>query len=306
MAKQFLLERRPVRLVKIAPGEKKDDYWDECRNGNYICVGWVEVGDLRKYRSFAEFKEAFARKCGHYHKNWPPTLSKKAKELWTLVELEPGDQIIANKGISEVRAVGTVREPGYKWRPNATLQHTVNVSWDTSVRQSIPAQHWYDTVEPVSQKLYELITKRTLPKGWDIITPSDLEMDAIHRTKAERSVRQGQERFRRELFSVYGASCAISGCRVETALEAAHLHSYTGPKSNHVSNGIVLRADIHKLFDNYSLTIHPKALKVVVRPTLKDTEYWRFNRRKLQFEKMGKSRFSQAMLEFHFRQFKSG
>lgn len=305
MGKRFLSERRPVRLVKIAPGAKKDDYWDECRNGEYICVGWVEVGDLKKYSCFGEFKEAFGKKCGHYHNNWPPIISKKARELWTLIELEPGDQVIANNGISGVRAVGIVEEPGYKWRPDAALGHTVRVKWDESVRTKIPKQHWYDTVEPVSAELYQLITNQTLPKHWDIITPSDLDKDAVDRTTAERSVRQGQDRFRREVLNLYGARCAISGCRVEPALEAAHLHSYTGPKSNHPSNGIALRADIHKLFDNYSLTIHPKTGKVVVRRSLKDSEYWRFNGGKLQLSDAGKSRISLPMLEYHFRKYKA-
>ena len=66
------------------------------------------------------------------------TASKKAKELWTLVELKPGDEVIANRGTSEILALGTVTESGYSWdESRADYRHTVGVSWDTSVARSI-------------------------------------------------------------------------------------------------------------------------------------------------------------------------
>lgn len=44
-------------------------------------------------------------------------MSRKANELWTLMELAAGDKVIANRGTSEVLAIGTVNDDGYAWRP---------------------------------------------------------------------------------------------------------------------------------------------------------------------------------------------
>ena len=58
---------------------------------------------------------------------------------------------------------------------------------------------------------------------------------------ALRRERIGQQRFRTELFEAYTGRCAVSGCNVDEALEAAHIENYSGPKSQVVSNGILLR-----------------------------------------------------------------
>lgn len=48
---------------------------------------------------------------------------------------------------------------------------------------------------------------------------------------ALRRERIGQQRFRTELFEAYTGRCAVSGCNVDEALEAAHIENYSGPKS---------------------------------------------------------------------------
>lgn len=66
---------------------------------------------------------------------------------------------------------------------------------------------------------------------------------------ALRRERIGQQRFRTQLFEAYTGRCAVSGCNVDEALEAAHIENYSGPKSRVVSSGILLRRDLHSLFD---------------------------------------------------------
>ena len=41
----------------------------------------------------------------------------------------------------------------------------------------------------------------------------------------------------------------MTGCDAVPALDGAHLHAYRGPECNAVTNGLLLRADIHTLFD---------------------------------------------------------
>jgi 5-methylcytosine-specific restriction protein B len=100
--------REQRRVVKIAPGEDAK-YWEECRRGGYICVGWDKVGDLREFESKESFRASFEKEFAAEYNNHKPTISKKANEVWTLNELEPGDIVVANKGTSQILAVGGCR-----------------------------------------------------------------------------------------------------------------------------------------------------------------------------------------------------
>lgn len=63
------------------------------------------------------------------------------------------------------------------------------------------------------------------------------------------AVRRGQGSFRNRLLEAYQGRCCVTGCDVPAALEAAHIIPYRGEHSNLVSNGLLLRSDIHTLFD---------------------------------------------------------
>lgn len=81
--------------------------------------------------------------------------------------------------------------------------------------------------------------------------------DHRKRVMGEVLRRQGQGPFRDLLVAAYGGRCAITGYDQLEALEAAHVHPYTGPKSNLVENGLLLRADLHRLFDRGLITLSP-------------------------------------------------
>lgn len=97
--------------------------------------------------------------------------------------------------------------------------------------------------------------------------------DARRRVYAEIVRREGQQDFRLELIRAYSGRCAITGCDAIPALEAAHLRPYLGPAWNVVSNGLLLRADIHTLFDLDMLTINPETRQVVLSRQLSGTQY---------------------------------
>lgn len=84
--------------------------------------------------------------------------------------------------------------------------------------------------------------------------------DARKRVLAAIVRRQGQPAFRRALMAAYGGRCAITGCEEPATLEAAHIAPYLGPQTNHVQNGLLLRADIHTLFDLRLLRIDPATM----------------------------------------------
>ncbi|MCA1790933.1 MAG: HNH endonuclease [Thioalkalivibrio sp.] len=97
--------------------------------------------------------------------------------------------------------------------------------------------------------------------------------DARRRTIREIAARQGQPAFRRALLAAYGGRCCITGCDVPYALDAAHILPYRGDHSNHVSNGLLLRTDIHTLFDLHLLGIDPSSKQVDLAESIQDSDY---------------------------------
>lgn len=90
-----------------------------------------------------------------------------------------------------------------------------------------------------------------------------------------RAVRRrlGQSEFRMRLMEAYQSKCAVTGYDALDALEAAHIEPYSNVESNHPSNGLLLRADIHALFDEDLLAIHPETLVVTLALSLRTTNY---------------------------------
>lgn len=87
------------------------------------------------------------------------------------------------------------------------------------------------------------------------------------------ALRQGQPRFRAGLLSAYNRRCAISGTAVEGVLEAAHIAPYKGQHTNLTANGLLLRADLHTLFDLNLITVEASTYRVRVSPALAQTDY---------------------------------
>jgi predicted restriction endonuclease len=77
---------------------------------------------------------------------------------------------------------------------------------------------------------------------------------------------------------------------VSDVLDAAHILPYRGKQTNHVSNGLLLRTDLHTLFDLGLLAIDAKSLKVWIAGGLRDTEYGKLHGRKLRQPRQRPSR----------------
>ena len=69
--------------------------------------------------------------------------------------------------------------------------------------------------------------------------------------------RLGQKGFRMLITEIYEWRCAVTQERTLPALEAAHIHSYRHGGKHEVQNGLLLRCNIHKLFDKGYVTITP-------------------------------------------------
>lgn len=96
-----------------------------------------------------------------------------------------------------------------------------------------------------------------------------------------RKVRLGQGAFRVMVTDAYGRKCTISGERTLPVLEAAHIKKYSESGPHFISNALLLRSDLHKLFDSGYVTITTD-LKVEVSKKIKEEyengrEYYRFH-----------------------------
>ncbi|MFV0632788.1 HNH endonuclease [Demequina sp.] len=81
-------------------------------------------------------------------------------------------------------------------------------------------------------------------------------------------VRRGQSEFRQHILQRYGNVCAFTGAAPLRALEAGHLYRYAKLGEHHPHGGLMLRRDIHRLFDDGALAIDPSRLKVDVSEDL--------------------------------------
>ncbi|WP_176052199.1 HNH endonuclease [Paraburkholderia caribensis] len=79
-------------------------------------------------------------------------------------------------------------------------------------------------------------------------------------------VRRGQKSFRDSLIRRYGARCVASGCKLMDIVEAAHIDPYRDFNHNHPENGLLLRADLHTLFDLNLMAVDPARLVLRFHP----------------------------------------
>ncbi len=82
--------------------------------------------------------------------------------------------------------------------------------------------------------------------------------------------RIGQASFRVLVTEAYKRRCAITGENTLVALEAAHIVPYSGEGGHDVQNGLLLRADFHRLFEVGLVSVTPE-LKIRVSPRIKES-----------------------------------
>jgi putative restriction endonuclease len=102
--------------------------------------------------------------------------------------------------------------------------------------------------------------------------PSGIK-DARERILSSIVRRRGQPAFRRNLLRAYKGRCAVTGCEVQDVLEACHIVSYKGSKTNDTRNGLLLRADLHTLFDLGLVAVDAATMRLLVSPKLTGTPY---------------------------------
>lgn len=108
----------------------------------------------------------------------------------------------------------------------------------------------------VGRVLWEQVQER-LQVGRSVVQPQYEMKDAVARYGAPILVapRLGQGSFRVIVTDVYNRRCAVTQEKTLPALEAAHIKPFSDSGPHSVQNGILLRSDIHRLFDSGYVTI---------------------------------------------------
>lgn len=123
-------------------------------------------------------------------------------------------------------------------------------------------------------------------------------------------VRLGQGAFRVLVTDAYQRRCAITGEKTLPVLEAAHIKAYASSGPHALANGLLLRSDMHKLFDAGYLTItedHKVEVSHRIREEFQNgREYYQYHGASLlclpaDFDKRPDSRYVQWHNEHVYR-----
>jgi hypothetical protein len=328
-----------TRVWKVSPG-KYAAAWQTCRDRQCIVMGWRA---LRNYRRFGRDKHAIVGFLGGGHGNGYGAARSILNFAYDfkrnhIVVANQGRSIVV--GIGLVR--GDYMRPGLPDNPSDSTEypHAREVEW--IVKQPVYVGETFFAASAVTQlsagkvkqirrayarqhpelkkkldRLFAsvLIDDKGAIETDDLLRITQKELreqhafdaqdlrDARKRVVASIVRRQGQPAFRKKMLSAYQRKCAITGCDVVELLEAAHLIPYKGPKTNHVANGLLLRADLHTLLDLNLLAIHPKTKCLLVSEALKRSEYEQYKGKRIRVPKRAELRPSVDALKDRLRQF---
>ena len=209
---------------------------------------------------------------------------------------KPYDQVVA---VAEVAGEPVPpRTPGQPW--------TVKVLWQSDLTSrllkkplsfDVPQQSKQGSPQRLVPEV-ERIFLRWMKGNYSVkARKHDEEVQRVLRQVYQR---QGQQQFRSKLIQAYGAKCLVTGAAVVQTLQAAHIQPVAKDGTHVPSNGLLLRADIHTLFDLHLITID-RDYKIHVSPQVADSEYKKLHGKKL---KLDSSRItpSKALLHRHHQQ----
>jgi putative restriction endonuclease len=162
----------------------------------------------------------------------------------------------------------------------------------------------YDTTIGLGKKLWEDVQIRLKAKHY-IMTEAEKSAEETSRYGEPIMVipRLGQGSFRIIVTDAYNRRCAVTQERTLPALEAAHIKFFKDSGPHRVENGILLRSDIHKLFDTGYVTITPDYHFEVSRRIKEEFEngrdYYAMHGRTLYIPKDQKIRPAHEFIEWH-------
>lgn len=116
--------------------------------------------------------------------------------------------------------------------------------------------------------------------------------------------RAGQATFRVLVTQAYSRRCALTGERTLPALEAAHIKPYALVREHDVRNGLLLRSDLHKLFDDGYVGVRPD-LTVCISKAIREEfangrDYYALDGRAIRLPEREADAPDRTSLEWHY------
>lgn len=143
-------------------------------------------------------------------------------------------------------------------------------------------KEFWQTIEDLERKRQELIASYSLAPETDAKKALEADRETIkegfERRFSRVEARPEQSAFRNALMRLYGGRCVVTRVSVPAVLAAAHIIPFSQDVEfrNHVGNGLVLRSDIHMLFDRALIAFKSPTGEIVIAPSLKGTLYEKF------------------------------
>jgi putative restriction endonuclease len=163
----------------------------------------------------------------------------------------------------------------------------------------------YSTEESDGLRLWTTVCDRFSRHENDHVLKEHDEYEVAERYGSPKLIRPrlGQGGFRMMVTDAYNRKCAVTGEKVLPALEAAHIKPYSAGGPHEVANGLLLRRDIHSLFDAGYVTV-TKDLRFEVSRKVKEQfhngrEYYSLHGRKILLPDGSDMRPKPSWLEWH-------
>jgi len=172
-----------------------------------------------------------------------------------------------------------IRQPA-DWPPNIQSDKR----YDLTVGEGLRV--WLECLDRVRSTSGLVAEPRSRYGGATLITP-----------------RLGQGSFRVAVSEAYDWGCAVTAEHSLPALDAAHIKAFDEEGPNHVNNGLLLRADVHRLFDRGYVTVSPE-LELEVSGRLREDfsngrSYYPFHGQKIHIPRRLELRPAAEFLEWH-------
>jgi putative restriction endonuclease len=162
--------------------------------------------------------------------------------------------------------------------------------------------------ESTGKILWSAVTERLASLATANFDPGPATLAAVESARYGEPMlvrpRLGQASFRVIVTDAYDRRCTITGERTLPVLEAAHIKPYSSGGPHEPENGLLLRSDLHTLFDQGYITVDANELKVVVSSRIREEfengrEYYHLHGRAIRLPSETLSAPSREYLAFH-------
>ena len=148
--------------------------------------------------------------------------------------------------LDELNQLWAMREDKLTYLEDAALL-LAHIRYRTGIDSELRPAHQlmrYEAIEALQGKLEESGRLAVATPVQEVVVEEGKRVEQVRRV-----IREGQANFRKQLIAYYGATCMVTGTAQASVIDAAHIVAYNGASTNALSNGLLLRKDIHALFD---------------------------------------------------------